>query len=161
MKQKIIIVVVVLGFIIGILAWNTIYDYNRFSGDTIIKLSKQQNVNSTINLEEGTLSVKSDKNKYNKNEIGYFNIKNTSSKKFEFTEEWTVQYFKDGKWYDVIHNGLGFTTNTSTLSKEEIKDMIAIANYKVGDFRFVKKFIDSNGKEYFIAAPFEVSWVWE
>ncbi|MBH0163988.1 hypothetical protein IHV12_03630 [Fictibacillus sp. 7GRE50] len=162
MKKVILISLTVAVVIGGIFIGNLFNEYTTFSGKPSFKLAEQQSLNSNVAFSDGSLSVKADKDRYDKFDIGYFQITNTSSKKLEFTEEWTVQYLKEnGKWYDIIHHGLGFTTNTSTLSKEKITDMIAMGNYKVGKFRFTKKLTDQEGNIYYIGVPFQLKWFWQ
>jgi hypothetical protein len=162
MKKIILISLTVVIVIGGLILGNLFIEYNTFWGKPSFVLAKQQTLESKIAFADGSLSVEADKEMYYKDDIGYFYITNTSSEKFDFTEEWTVQYLKeDGKWYDIIHHGLGFTTNTSTLSKEKITDMIAMANYKVGKYRFMKTFTGDEGKTYNIGVPFQLKWFWQ
>lgn len=56
-------------------------------------------------------------------------------------------------------NGLEFPDKTVTLKPgKSLKLDIATPNYKVGKYRFVQHFKDENGKEYVLAAPFEIVW---
>ena len=137
-----------------------IFGYIDYNGQKMELGAKQaKNIPSSINTEGDTITLSAVSEKYDKTQFGFFVIQNNSTHTLTIPYENTADHLKDGKWYEVVLNGLEFPDKTITLKPgKSFKQDIATPNYKVGKYRFVQHFKDENGKEYVLAAPFEIVW---